>query len=114
MKSLAMPALYVFSIVLAVGIGMGQVGKGGATVGADIPNCGVRVVSPSCGTLGIGPEGNPCGNDFANVVQQEGQRQTYRASSDSSKPNQCVFDDRVCPQTFPHLLVDWRECNRVD
>jgi len=37
MKSLAMSALYVFSIVLAVGIGMGQVGKESSVIGRDLP-----------------------------------------------------------------------------
>jgi hypothetical protein len=53
MKSLAMPALYVFSIVLAVGIGMGQAEKesrGEIGKGSN-PNCVYRItVSTGCWT----------------------------------------------------------------
>ena len=45
--------LYVASIVVAVFIGMGKVGKEESVIGSDVPNCTTWVEERTCGTQGI-------------------------------------------------------------
>jgi len=59
MKKLASFALYTFSIVLAVGIGMGQAGKErGALVGS-AGKCTQKVEMPDCATKKCGENPKP-------------------------------------------------------
>ena len=49
MKSPVLSSLYVFSIVLAVGIGMKQMAGETPTFGGDVPKCTTKVIiHPSC------------------------------------------------------------------
>lgn len=104
--------LYSISIIIAVGIGMGQVGKARNVEGSqtELPPCGANVQSAACGIVGT-----PCSGDYYNYVHNAAGTTTNAksASSDSSKPRQCVFSNKTCGTTAPHLSVDWSACKQV-
>ena len=77
MKSLAMPVLYVFSIVLAVGIGMGQAGKISADQIGGSPDCNYRTSdSPNCTEIEANESDATCPGTFDTFYANPGVKNT--------------------------------------
>lgn len=113
MKKLLIASLYVGGIVGAVAVGGWQVGvenlQGSAT---ELPECSANVIQESCGSGVVGGGGDPCYGDTAYTAHNVSGalKSTYSASSNSSEPRQCIFPDKKCTHTFPHLTVNWAPC----
>jgi len=115
MKTYALSVLYVFSVALAVGIGMAQVGKEEvASIGGDVkPDCGIYVDSSPC-DAGIGPIYQCAGKTARTVHPDQFPKNTHSAVEDTSiEPKQCVFDDKDCSQEYPHLTINHQACETV-
>ena len=106
MKSLTMSALYVFSIVLAVGIGMGQVGGNIAEQIAALPKCqhGPQV-KPACIGDGCGDATYKTYLSGSDTIAK--QKDNWPAGTSENEKNQCFVSSPANP---PGSTI-WNACD---